>query len=148
MTTMKTAYGTIHYGGPCQDDYANIILYDQKDRGWAVIKLQAPAVRSLKDCEKRWARLTTPWRKRRTIRVSGSWRSCELQHDLYYSDPPESQQRYAHPDKTVHTRGLAIDVYWKGVFTKLILKRILRNHGWHQTRPDDEPWHWSFGVTA
>jgi hypothetical protein len=141
---MKTDYGTIRFGGVCKDDYSNIGLYDQQEKGWAVVKLQEPALRSLKDCERRWAKLTTPWQRRRHIRVTGSWRACSYQAQLYALDP----KRYAHPNSGVHTRGLAIDVYWRGVFTKLILKRILRNHGWHQSRPDDEPWHWSFGVTA
>jgi hypothetical protein len=29
MTNKKTEYGTIHYGGPCKDDYGNIEIYDQ-----------------------------------------------------------------------------------------------------------------------
>lgn len=144
MTDRKTEYGTIHFGGSCRSDYANIQLYDQHEQGWAVLKLQAPAIRSLKACEERWAKLTMPWKKRRHIRVTGTHRTCEYQHQLYALD----SDRYAHPDQGVHTRGLAIDIYWRGIFTKLILKRILRSHGWSQSRPVDEPWHWSFGVTA
>lgn len=144
MSTKETDYGRIHFGGSCKDDYDNIELYDQKERGWAVLKLQRPAILSLQDCERRLAKLTTPWKRRRSIRVTGSYRTCEFQRACWLSDP----QRFAHPDAGVHTRGLAIDVYWRGFFTKLIIKRILRNHGWHQSRPVDEPWHWSFGVTA
>jgi hypothetical protein len=145
VSTKATAYGTIHYGGPCQDNYGNIILYDQKERGWPVLKMQSPAIRSLKECEEKWARRTRgPWVKRRHIRVTGSHRTCAFQRECWENDP----ERFAHPDAGVHTRGLAIDVYNGGSFTSPLLKRILRSHGWSQSRPDDEPWHWSFGVTA
>jgi hypothetical protein len=144
MTTKNTPYGVIHYGGPCKDDYDNIQLYDQGQRGWAVLKMQAPALRSLKDVEVAWAKRTTPWKKRRYIRVTGSHRTCAFQAECYARDP----NRYAPPNVGLHTRGLAIDVYWRNPFQAVLLKRLLRHHGWNQTRPVDEPWHWSFGITG
>lgn len=143
MTTKQTEYGKVHFGGPCKDDYDNIQLYDQKRKGWPPLKLQSPAIASLKACEERWAKLTTPWKKRRQIRVTGTWRSCALQSQYYASD----SDRYAHPDSTLHTRGLAIDIH-TGFLPSPILFRILRNHGWNQARPDDEKWHWSYELTA
>lgn len=144
MTTSHTPYGVIHYGGSCKDDYENIVIYDSEPKGWAPLKMQAPAIRSLKECEEAWAKRTTPWKKKRYIRATGTWRSCDYQADLYAKDP----NRYAPPNVGLHTRGLAIDLYWKRPFTSKTLARVLRNHGWRQTRPDDEPWHWSFGVTG
>ena len=141
MTLYKTEYGPIHGGGPCRDDYNNIELYDQGEKGWPVLKLQRPAIKSLKEVEERWAKLTRPWKKRRHVRVTGTWRSCAYQKELYESD----NNRYAPPDKTLHTRGLAIDIH-TGFLPDVLLFRILRNHGWYQTRPADEPWHWSFRL--
>jgi len=145
MTDYKTKYGTIHAGGPCKDDYANIETYEQANirrHNPPTVKLQAPAIRALKDAERAYARRTRPWRKRRTIPTSGSWRSCEFQAQKYKEDP----NRFAHPDKTLHTRGLAIDVdtrYLNGTIRKVLLA-----HGWHQSRPGDEPWHFSFHLTG
>lgn len=132
MATMETKYGRIFYGGPCEDDYPNMELYHQRpDR---VVKLQRPAIKSLKAAEERVGR---------DILLTGTgWRSCSLQAELYASD----SNRYADPDVTLHTRGLAIDVSTEILNKKI--KAALLDLGWHQVRPDDEPWHFSFRLTA
>lgn len=141
MTTTPTPYGPIFHGGPCDDDYENIVLYDQGgDR--AVIKMQRPAIKSFKEAEEA---ITRKFGRKQFILLTGSWRSCELQRQLFASDP----NRFAHPDTTLHTRGLAIDVSQNQ--SSLKLKRIhtaLTNRGWNRVRPDDEPWHYSFHLTA
>ena len=127
-------WGEIICGGPCKDDYARIQIYNQIP-GQRYIKLQAAAVRSLQAAE-----AASGYK----ILITGSgWRSCELQAQLYKSDP----NRFAHPDKTAHTRGLAIDVDMTQSLTrrKAIHRALLHRH-WHQSRPDDEPWHYSFGI--
>lgn len=127
-----TENGRIFAGGPCQDDYDNIVLYHQKA---ATIKLQRPAMKSFKDCE---AKLGFE------LHCSGTWRSCAYQADLYASDP----HRYASPDGTLHTRGLAIDVSQAMSTEKLAeVHRFLMNHDWHQAR-SDEPWHYSYHLAA
>jgi hypothetical protein len=134
MTDYDTEHGTIHYGGPCKDDYPNIQLYQQRKADGPVVKLQGPAMRAFKAAEVRVGR---------EIPLTGSWRSCANQAQLYASDP----QRYADPAITAHTRGLAIDVSTAiGLLMKMKVKRALKAEGWKQVRPDDEPWHWSFKV--
>lgn len=134
MSTTRTLFGTIHHGGQCRDDYANIEIYDQPPSGGSPIKLQRPALRSF---------LQTERRLDKTISLTGSWRSCALQRELYARD----SNRYAHPDVTLHTRGLAIDVSQAQSSRKLRkIRRLLTELGWHQVRPDDEPWHYSFWL--
>ena len=134
MTDKKTAYGTIHFGGPCKDDYGNIELYDQPKLGSNPIKLQRPAMRAFKAAEERIGRYIP----------AASWRSCAYQAQCHASDP----SRFADPDTSLHPRGLAIDVStaisW---LFKRKIKRALTHEGWFQAR-SDEPWHWSFGVVG
>lgn len=141
MSRIKTPYGGIYYGGSCYDDYATIETYDQEisDRP---VKLQGPAMRAFKAAERRYGkRRKTGWR---AIPLTGSWRSCEYQADLYASDP----DRYASPDKTGHTRGLAIDVRNDlGLIAKFRIRRALRAEGWKQAR-SDEPWHHSYWISV
>ncbi len=140
MTTYRTHYGPIHAGGRCKDDYDNIRLYHQPGRG-SPIKLQGPAMRSFKACERRYAELTRPKHKSRPINCTGTWRACSYQRELYSRD----SKRYAHPDSTLHTRGLAIDVVNP---VPQLVRRILLAHGWKQSRPMDEPWHFSYHLSA
>lgn len=145
MTDAQTPTGVIHYGGVCRDNYENITLYDQPPPGGAPIKLQQAALRAFRNAERDFAPRWSKKRKRqgRPIRLTGSWRSCAYQRELYHRD----SHRYAHPDTSAHTRGLAIDVSTAQPRQRRI-KRVLRKHGWKQVRPDDEPWHWSYWITS
>ena len=129
---IKTEYGTIHYGGVCKDNYQNIVLFHQN--GGQTVKLQKPAMDSFKAASV----------KVKGIPLTGSWRSCAYQAQLYASD----SNRYASPNGTAHTRGLAIDVSTAISFLKKrAIHRALTARGWHQARAD-EPWHYSFGVNV
>jgi hypothetical protein len=86
--------------------------------------------------------LTGPFRKKKYISCTGTWRSCAYQAAKYKEDP----QRFASPDGTLHTRGLAIDVSMaQGTIKLARIRRILRNLGWKQAR-SDEPWHYSYWI--
>lgn len=149
MTDYHTKYGTIHYGGFCEDDYPNITQYDQPRTGGLPIKLQAPAMRAFQEAEervqsRRVRKLHAPRSSKnfRPIVCTGTWRSCALQAELYARDP----NRYASPSGTGHTRGIAIDVSTAlGSSFQRKVRRALKAVGWEQARPD-EPWHYSFGV--
>ncbi len=136
-------YGTVYRCvGCCKDDWKNIrkSSYYRKQSGLVRlaprdvdVTLQKPALDSLRAVEEKLSR---------QIYVTGSLRTCELQHDLYASDP----KRYASPLVGVHCQGLAIDVH-TGHLDE-VLRSTLLHHGWNQSRPTDEPWHFSFRVTA
>jgi hypothetical protein len=127
-------WGRIRCGGRCKDDYARIRLYDQPPQGGSPIKLQAAALASFKAAEKAVGF---------TIVLTGSWRACSYQRELYAAD----ESRYAPPDKTAHCRGLAVDVSTALSAPKQKkLCAALLARGWHQARPTDEPWHYSFGI--
>lgn len=146
----KTEFGLIYYGGTCKDDYANMTIYDQGG-GKQIVELQGPAMRSFKAAQVGYAK-KSGWSKDRIrknpdgrpiIILPGSKRSCATQRRLYASDP----NRYANPNVTGHTRGLAIDVSQNQTAKDLAnIKEALMNHGWNRVRPDDEPWHYSFFV--
>lgn len=125
-------WGTIRCGGDCRDDYDRLVSF--QNRGGQVVKLQKAAKASYLDAEKRIGF---------AILVTGAWRSCEQQYALYRSDP----NRFANPDTTGHTRGLCIDVNMNlSPWRRARLKKALLARDWHQSRPDDEPWHYSFGI--
>ena len=127
---IKTEFGPIHYAGVCKDDYQNIVLWHTN--GGQTVKLQRPAMDSFKEASA----------KVKGIPLSGSWRSCAYQAELYASD----SSRYASPNGTGHTRGLAIDVSTALPARKLrAIHKALMARGWHQAR-SDEAWHYSFGV--
>jgi hypothetical protein len=143
MTTTMTPYGPVHHGGACDDSYPNIETYEQqpiKRFDPPTVKLQGPAIKALRAAERAYAKRTRPWMRKRTIPTTGSWRSCAFQTAQYASD----SQRFAHPDTTLHTRGLAIDVDTR--YLNETVKKVLRRHGWTQARPVDEPWHFSMGA--
>jgi hypothetical protein len=142
MTDARTPYGVIHYGGVCKDDYPNIELYDQPPKGGSPVKLQAAAIRAFKAAERRYGKRTRPKIGWRAIPLTGSWRSCAYQAELYRSDP----NRYASPNGTLHTRGLAVDVSTSAP-NQAIIRAALKAEGWHQARPD-EPWHYSYFVAG
>lgn len=148
---IQTPTGPIRYGGPCRDDYPNFETYAQGG-GNTVLTLQRPAMRAFKDAQATYAKASHWTKKRReknpdgkAIKVlPGTNRSCATQSALFKSDPG----RYADPKITGHTRGLAIDVdQSQGWLALRRIRRALRLAGWTQTRPDDEPWHYSYGVT-
>jgi len=138
----QTKYGTVFHRSKCKSDWPNIVTKERHRHGKPVpytkMTLQEPALLSIRDVEKA---LSRPW-KRYYVRVTGTIRTCEYQAALYASDP----SRYAHPNSTLHTHGLAIDVHTTYLSEKL--RKALLAHGWHQSRPDDEPWHFSFRLTA
>jgi hypothetical protein len=140
MTDQKTPYGIIHYNGVCKDDYPNLQLYDQPPEGGSPVKLQAAAMRSFKAAERRYGERTG--RKWRAIPLTGSWRSCAFQAECYRRDP----NRYASPNGTLHTRGLAIDVSTAAP-NQTLMRAALKAEGWHQARPD-EPWHYSYFISG
>lgn len=151
MGRQHTKYGDVFEpDGLCHDDYPNIHTADQ-DRNQGLVKLQDPAMRSFHACERRLFVVLHPLKARMkkykhrviTIHVTGSWRSCALQTQLWRDDP----QRFADPATTLHPRGLAIDVN-TGMRWQRLIRRILLSHGWNQSRPDDEPWHFSYHFTA
>ncbi len=126
-------WGRIICGGTCRDDYARIEIYHQVP-GVRYVKLQRAALHSFQAAEQV---LGFP------ILLTGvAWRSCAVQRSLWLSD----KARYAHPDVTAHTRGLAIDVDQGQSAVRLakIHKALIYRH-WHQSRPD-EPHHLSFGI--
>ena len=130
---LATKYGPIHaVTGPCNDSYQNIVLWHTN--GGVTVKLQKPAMDSF-----RIASL-----KCKGIPLTGSWRSCAYQTELYASD----SNRYANPAGTGHTRGLCIDVSTALPARKLrAIHKALTAGGWHQAR-SDESWHWSFHVSV
>ena len=139
----KTPTGVIHYGGPCQDDYDNMQIYDQPPEGSSPIKLQEAALLAFRAAERAYGEATGRPKGDRPIKLTGSWRSCAHQAELFAGD----SKRFADPDVTGHCRGIAIDVS-TAVPNQDIIAQCLSDSGWTQTRPDDEPWHWSYGVTV
>lgn len=126
-----TRWGVVKRADVCKDDWANIV---EKPREGYKLKLQAPAMRSFRKAERALGR---------EIKLTGSWRACSTQAALYQTDP----NRFAHPNSTLHTQGLAIDVSTAQRGQKKI-RRALLKRGWSQSRPVDEPWHYSFYWTA
>jgi hypothetical protein len=138
VSSGERQWGEIRCGGVCKDDYARIKLWGN---GQVQYKLQNAALVSLLDANEDIARRLH--RKEFTTQLTGSWRSCDTAHDLFARDP----SRYAPPDKGAHMRGLAIDVT-TAYATEIqhVIRTVLGNHSWHQARPDDESWHFSFGI--
>lgn len=132
----KTRYGTVFHSERCKDDWSNI--REVTLGPGATYKLQRPAIKSLRAVA---SDLGGPW-SAKPVRVTGTWRSCEYQASLYAKD----SSRYANPNSTLHTQGLAIDVH-TGYLNAKVRDSLLK-HGWHQSRPVDEPWHFSFRLTA
>jgi hypothetical protein len=128
------SWGEIRCGGPCKDDYADIIVYHQVP-GQRYVKLQAAAMASFKAAERALGK---------KIFITGTgWRSCSEQTYLYSTD----HSRYAPPATTGHCRGLCIDVDMNQTEEKLArIHRELAVREWYQARPDDEPWHFSMGL--
>jgi hypothetical protein len=141
----ETKYGPVFREiGGCKDNWTNIVTseYYRKTSGLirrrarqTSITLQKPAIDSLRAAEARLGR---------EIVVTGSFRTCSLQAVLYKSDP----NRFAPNTVGVHCQALAIDVTTEDPELKTKVRKALLAEGWHQSRPEDEPWHWSYKVTA
>lgn len=146
---IETPNGPIFYGGPCKDDYPNMEDFDGAG-DHLILTLQRPAMKAFKAAQDRYGKRMGWSRSKRErnpdgkpiIVLPGTNRSCSTQTRLYASDP----NRYAKPEITGHTRGLAIDVS-RAQGNLDIIHACLKAEGWTQTRPDDEPWHYSYGVT-
>lgn len=139
MTDYDTHWGTIHRTIECKDDWDNIVIYHQDNQ--RIVKLQKPAILSFKEQEKRVG--THINKPNHIIRLTGEgWRSCALQRELHNSDPA----RFADPNGSLHTQGLAIDLDTNDPYFE-DNKRALLNHGWHFPRPD-EIWHVSFRISG
>jgi LAS superfamily LD-carboxypeptidase LdcB len=120
----------IRCGGPCRDNYTRIVIHDDEGQ---IVKLQRAAWLTFHDAEIALGS---------QIGITGSWRSCAYQRQLYAAD----HNRYAPPDKTAHVRGLAIDVSQAQPPAKLAKVRgLLIARRWYQARID-EPWHYSYGI--
>lgn len=140
--TFTTPFGEIRCGGPCRDNYLRIRHYAQT--AGATVTLQLAALESFKAAE---LAITPHWMRRRHkvrhISLTGSARSCSSQTALWLSD----KARFAEPASSAHCRALAIDVsmaqsWWR----RRKIGKALAARGWHQARPSDEPWHWSYGI--
>lgn len=133
MTTYWTRYGRVYHSSVCKDNWPNIV---ERQRAGYTLKLQSPALKSYLAAEKAIGFKIT---------LTGSWRSCAYQSELYRSDP----NRYANPNTTLHTQGLAIDVSMNLSAAQLAkVHKALNWRGWVQARPDDEPWHYSYRLKA
>lgn len=142
---MDTKYGRIfRLDGGCKDDWANIVTSRWYRKPSGIIRrrlrrnpitLQKPAMDAWRAAEKQLGH---------EIVVTGSSRTCELQAKLYASD----HNRYAPPSVGLHCQALACDASTEDPNLKTSTRKALEGHGWHQARPDDEPWHFSYGWTA
>jgi hypothetical protein len=150
MAAFTTPYGTVFYDHSGNDHWPNIRDYRPVfPKRHTEAKLQSPALKALQQAEKVYGRKIAEregwvWKKKaRAINLTGSWRSFNLQYSLWRSD----NSRYASPYSSGHVQGLAIDVSTNNADFEL-QRQILRAVGWKQSRPDDEPWHFSWGVTV
>lgn len=147
MTRYNTATGPIFYDHSGNDHRPNIRdSRPAREYRHEAVKLQAAAVRSFRIAERRLGRRVNsgPWRFRlaRAIRVTGSWRSFDLQRALYAQD----SKRYASPYTSGHVQAIAVDLDTNYQHFEAA-RNILRDLGWKQVRAD-EPWHWSYGVAV
>lgn len=138
----ETVFGTIFHSSTCKDDYDNIITDSRFTKYTGVtinrnveITLQRPALKAFKRAEEELGR---------EIKITGSIRSCAQQASLYRSDP----SRYASPNTTLHTQGLAIDVSTNDPDLEGRVRKVLLDVKFRQSRPDDEPWHFSYFLKA
>ena len=140
-----TRFGTVYRKTDgCKDDYSNIItsrLY-RKTSGVirrrprkVTITAQRPAVEAFRRAEVLVGR---------EIVVTGTARSCALQASLFKLFP----SRYAPPWVGLHCQALAIDVSTNDPQLQTTVREALLRVGFTQSRPDDEPWHFSYGWTA
>lgn len=130
--------GKIRCGGVCNDSYDRIEHHTGV--GGQIITLQHAAMESFLAASAAVAARRAP---KALIICTGTARACSYQASLYRSDPT----RYANPDTSAHCRALAIDVSMNQSARQLrLIHKALMARGWHQARPSDEPWHFSFGI--
>lgn len=149
VETYETKFGNVYrMVGGCKDDYSNITTSRSYRKTSGVVRvrprtvaitLQRPAIKALRVVEAHLGQ---------EVVVTGSLRTCELQAALYRKDP----SRYAPPSVGVHCQGLAIDVNttWRSALSdkdEAEFVKLMHQVGFNQSRPD-EPWHWSYEVTA
>jgi hypothetical protein len=146
VTTIKTRFGPAYNSERCRDDWPN--MRTQNVLGQP-LHMQLSAIRAFREACRNFAKRSgwTPARIKRTggrsILLTGSWRSCRFQEELHARDP----DRFADPDGSLHPQGLAIDVSTlQPDFDDA--SRSLVAVGWKKARPDDEPWHHSWGFNA
>jgi len=82
------------------------------------------------------------------VRNVGAYRSYAQQASLWASDP----NRFAPPTSSLHVVGLAIDVAADQMNRADVIAAFTAE-GWHRARygagtRNDEPWHWSYGVSG
>lgn len=77
----------------------------------------------------------------RPIPITGAYRSLAVQASAYATDP----ERFAPPSRSLHPKGLAIDVNSANMNEPALIAALSQT-GWAQTALPKEPWHWSFGV--
>lgn len=140
----ETRYGTVYrMVGGCKDDWKNLATsnFYRKDSGVIrlrsrrlPVKMQRPALQAFRQAEAKVGH---------EIVVTGSLRTCELQAALYRSDP----NRYAQPSEGVHCQGLAVDVSTEQPDLTTGIRKAMTLCGFKQSR-SDEPWHFSFHVSA
>lgn len=144
----ETKYGVVFRDvGGCKDDWNNIgtSRYYRKTSGLirrrkrrVPITMQKPALEALKVAEQRLGH---------EIVVTGSFRTCELQDALYHSDPPASMKRFAPNTVGVHCQALALDASTEQPDLTTAIRKAMLAQDFHQSRPD-EPWHFSYHVSA
>lgn len=145
IESKETRFGKVfRLNGGCKDDWKTIATsrYYRKTSGLirrrlrrVPITMQKPALDALRRAEERAGT---------EITVTGSSRSCEFQAALHARD----SARYAAPSVGLHCQALAIDQNMENQTHSPETKEALLHVGFTQSRPSDEPWHWSFGWTA
>ena len=145
VSQKQTKYGIVYRSTTCKDDWPN--MRTMKVCGQQ-LHMQLPAIRAYRQACVLFAQRSGWMDKRikreggRAILLTGSWRSCRLQAQLYASD----SSRFASPNGTLHTQGLAIDVSTAlADFPKALAS--LMEVGWFFPRAD-EIWHRSWGFSA
>ena len=139
MSTIKTPYGTVE-----MTIHPQVQTYKRKVGN---VVAQGPLIRALKAAERRFYVNTTPKWKRvpfrvRPIRITGvGYRSFASQKALWESD----KARYADPDKSMHVKGLAIDIY-QGMDDQDEAEKALRGVGFKDGAAFGDDPHWSFPV--
>jgi hypothetical protein len=81
-----------------------------------------------------------------TVQNVGAYRSYAVQLAAWAKD----KNRFAHPSKSLHVVGIAIDVH-AAQKSNQDLVTAFTAEGWHRARwgpgtSNDEEWHWSYGV--
>jgi hypothetical protein len=144
--TVHTVTGPAYRSSKCEDRWPNMRTMTVAGQQ---LHMQLCAIRAYRQSCREFAKLSgwSPERIKRTggrpILLTGSWRSCELQTHLHAEDP----KRFADPDVSLHPEGLAVDVDTGQKGFGLAVE-AMANIGWARVRPDDEPWHHSWGYKA